>query len=307
MKKIDLSVVIVSFNTKDITLDCIKSVVKNTKGIEYEVIVVDNASKDGSVPAIKKLAKKHKAIQLIEKKKNLGFSGGNNIGIKNAKGEYILFLNSDTIVNDNVLCEMVKWMEKNESIGVSSCSLLNKDGSQQGTGGYFPTLIRVFSWMTIQDLPLVDSIIKPFHPMKSKNYSSGSNFFDSERELDWITGAYMLFRREVIKDIGNFDEEYFMYTEEVDLCYRVKLKGWKIVYNPKWSIIHLGGASGTHEGSVLQEFNGVKRFYKKFYPKWQYPILRFLLKLGALLRIVAFRVVEGKGSANIYRKAFNVA
>lgn len=305
--KVDLSVVVVSYNTKDITLDCLKSVLSNTKDINYEIVIVDNASSDGSVEAIKKLAKKNKSVRVLANKKNLGFSGGNNVGIEKTKGEYILLLNSDTIVHDNVLGEMVHWMEKNEDVGFASCALKNEDGSEQGTGGYFPTLPRVFTWMTIQDLPLVDSIVKPFHPMKPKNYSSADSFYDEERELDWVTGAFMMIRSKVFDDVEVFDEKYFMYTEEVDLCYRAKQKGWKVLYNPKWAITHLGGASGTHENSVINEYHGIKRFYKKFYPKWQYVALRLFLKLGAFLRVIAFRVVEGKESSNVYKKAFLVA
>lgn len=302
----DLTVVTVNFNTKKFTIDCIESVFASTKGINFEMIVVDNASSDGSVAAIKKFKKDKnlKDLRVVVSKKNLGFAGGNNLGIKKADSRYILFLNSDTVVKNNVLSEMVTWMDEHDDVGVSSCALKNSDGSMQGTGGYFPSLIRVFSWMTIQDLPLVDLIIKPFHPMKPKAGSAGSSFYTKKRQLDWVTGAFALVRKEVLDQVGGFDEEYHMYTEEVDLFYRIKKKGWKVYYLPQWSVVHFGGASSTAEFPIIQEYKGIKRFYKKHYPSWQLPVVRFLLKIGALGRIVLFGVLEGKEAAKIYAKAF---
>lgn len=303
----DLSIVIVSFNTKKLLKESLKSVVNSTKDIEYEIIVVDNASADGSVGMVENLAKKKKFVRLIKNKKNLGFGAANNQAIKVSKGKYILLLNSDTVIQGRVLSEMVKWMDENPKVGIASCALKNSDGSMQGTGGYFPTLLRVFSWMTIQDFPLVDKLIKPFHPVHHLSFKKGESFYDKEKELDWLTGAFMLIRREVIKEVGYFDEDYFMYTEETDYCYRAKQAGWKIYYLPKWSIAHYGGSSGKTWGHVIPEYEGVKLFYKKNYPAWQYPILRTLLKLGALWRIFILGALKGKGATKVYAQAFKVA
>lgn len=302
----ELSIIVISFNTKGITLDCLRSVLKYVREIKYELIVIDNASSDGSVDEIKQLADKHEHVKLIRSDVNLGFAGGNNLGINKSKGRYVLLLNSDTYFTTNILKNMIDWMDENPKIGISSCTLLNVDGSVQGTGGYFPTLPRVFSWMTIQDIPYVDSLIKPFHPMKEKSFNKGSSFYAKAKELDWITGAFMLIRREVFREVKKFDDKYFMYTEETDFCYRAKQTGWIVCFNPKWSIVHIGGASGTHESSILKEFNGVKRFYKKFYPSWQYPILRLLFKIGSLGRIILFGLINGKDEARIYSKVFKL-
>jgi len=307
MKRKDASIIIVSFNTRKMLEECLSSLVSNTKPLNYEIIIIDNASNDGSVDFLQESTKKINNLKLILNRENVGFGAANNQGIKKAKGEYILLLNSDTKFESNVLGEMTKWMNKHERIGIATCALRNRDGSLQATGGYFPNLIRVFSWMIIQDFPFVDRLIKPFHPMKSKSFNKGENFYEKEREVDWITGAFFLIRRKVIKDVGYFDEDYFMYTEETDYCYRTKKKGWKIWYIPSWSIIHFGGASGTKELPILKEFEGVKLFYKKHYPRWQYPILRILLKIGALGRLVLFGILEGRESAAIYAKAFKIA
>ena len=301
--KVDLSIVITSFNTKDLIIACIRSVIKNTRGINYEIIVLDNGSSDGSVSALRNF--QDSKLKIIENKKNLGFTVANNQGWKKALGEYILFLNSDTLINDNVLGEIAEWMDKNKSVGVASCMLKFKDGSIQPTGGYFPTLLSVFYWMTIQDIPFVDVLIKPFHPLHIKSFfARGEDFYKKEKELDWVTGAFLFTRKEILEKVGGWDEDYFMYVDEVDLCFRIKKKGWQVRYLPEWSIVHYGGASGTKELSVVSEFNGLKRFYKKFYPSWHYPLLRLVLRIGALGRIVLFGILEGKETAKIYAKAF---
>lgn len=266
MEALDLSIVIVNFNTPDLTRDCVISVQKNTKGIKYEIILIDNS------------------------KVNRGFTGGNNLGMKRAKGRYVLLLNNDTVIHDNVFGEMVKWMDKHSEVGVATCALKNKDGSAQTTGGYFPNLWRAFAWMVIQDIPLIAGLFKQFHPYKNQN---------KVYELDWVTGAFLFTRREVIENIGVLDKDYFMYTEDVDFCYRAKRTGWKVMFVPNHGITHLGGASSGREFPILSEFRGVKMFYRKHYPKWQYPLLRLILKIGAFWRIFVF----GK----TYVKAFSEA
>lgn len=306
-KKPFLSIIIPSYNTLEYTKQTIKSVLKHTKGIEYEILAIDNVSTDGSVKMLQKLSAKNKELVTMFNKKNRGFAGANNDGIKKAKGNYLLFLNSDTKLSKNIFIPMVEWIKDNKDVGVLGCKLLNTDGTTQASGGYFPTLLSVFSWMTIQDLPLVDKLIKPFHPHKSKSFFAQDSFYEKQHDLDWVTGACMLVKKEALNKVGKFDEKYIMYTEETDLCYRIKEKGWRVVYSPNWSITHLGGASSSAEFPILREFEGVKRFYRKFYPKWQYPILRLLLKVGALGRIVLFGILEGRESANIYAKAFRQA
>jgi GT2 family glycosyltransferase len=182
---------------------------------------------------------------------------------------------------------MISWMEENLKVGAVSCMLKNKDGSIQETGGYFPTLPRVFSWMIIQDIPFIDNLVKPFHPKTA--------YYKNQHELDWLTGAFILTRKKITEKI-HWEEKYFMYTEDVDFCFKIKKHGYKLVYIPNWSIIHLGGSSGTREKTIISEFEGVKMFYKKHRPKWQYPFLRLILKAGCLPRILI--------SPKIYAKAF---
>ncbi len=282
---VDLSIVIASFNTKDLTIDCIKSVIDLTKGISYEIIVIDNASSDGSAEAFNK----NKKVKLIKNETNLGFAKANNQGIKVASGKFILLLNSDTKLTSNILMPLVDIMEKHADIGVISCALKNKDGSLQATGGYFPTLLRVFTWMFfIDDLPIISGLISSYHPKIS--------FYNTNHEMDWVTGAFFLTRKEIWQKRG-LDEDYFMYVEEVDFCFRVKKDGWKVLYDPQYNLIHYGGASSTSSHPILSEFRGLKIFYKKHKPAWQSLVLRIILKIGAFLRIFLI-------SPRIYKNAF---
>ena len=296
----DLSIIIVNYNTKKLLKEAVDSVLLKTKNIKYEIFIIDNNSSDNSITYFKKHFSNNNNIKIISNNKNLGFAKANNIGIKKAKGKFILLLNPDTLIQDNVLSEILIWMEKNPKIGIASCALKNPDGSIQSTGGFFPNIIKVFSWMTIEDIPFVAKIIKPFHP-------SDSNFYKKIQDIDWVTGAFFLMRRELINKVGLLDEDYFMYTEEVDYCYRVNKANWEIKYNPKWSIIHYGGASSDSEFAILSEYKGIKLFYKKHYPKWQYPLLSFLLKIGALGRIILFAILRKPKLVKIYVKALKKA
>lgn len=297
----DLSIIIPSYNTKDYLLRCINSIKKNTLGIKYELIIVDNGSVDGSKEVLQRLESKDLAV--IFNKENVGFAGANNLGFEKASGNYILYLNSDTLVTTNVLGEMVQWMKENPKVGVVSSALGGKDGKLQATGGYFPTLSRVFLWMLgIDDIPFLGRFIKSFHPHTPDYFGNSSYLFSHEQ--DWVTGAFFLTRSRLMKIIGEWDEEYFMYVEEVDLCFRIKKNGWKIMYLPQWKVVHYGGASSRKEFPILSEYQGLKRFYTKFYPRWNYLVLRVLLKVGAIGRIILFGILGRKETVGIYAKAF---
>lgn len=302
---VDLSIIIVNFNTKDLVKNCIESIVRYTKKIKYEIIVVDNTSIDGSVDVVKKLSEKL-PIKLIKNKKNLGFGVANNQGIKKARGRFVLLLNSDTVLGDDVLDETTLWLQEHPDVGVISCALKGKNGKLQCAGGYFPTLFRVFSWMFfLDDIPLISSIIKSFHPIHSNPSCYKGTL--QEQERDWVAGTFFLARKKVFDQVGYFDRDYFMYTEDVDLCYRIRKAGWKVYYLPHWSIKHIGGASGKSWSHVIPEYKGVKLFYRKHYPKWQFPFLRIFLKIGSFGRFVLFGIIKGKEAARIYAKAFKMA
>lgn len=296
----DLSVIITSYNTKHLTVDCIKSVFGKTKDINYEVIVVDNASTDGSLNALRKLQKTNTKLLVIENKENLGFAEGNNVGVKRAKGKFILLLNSDTKITSNVLAGTLRVMEKNPKIGVFSCGLKNKDGTFQANGGYFPSLLRVLVWMTYLDnIPGFSEMLTSYHPDLS--------FYKKKHMLDWVTGAYFLTRKEIWDKVGGLDKKYFMYVEDSDFCFRVKKSGLDVIYDPSFSIIHYGGASSKTSFPLISEFKGLRLFYKKYYPAWKTLALRIMLKGGAAMRMFTLSLFKGPKFFQIYKDAFDTA
>lgn len=300
----DISIIILNYNTADLTLNCVRSILQYTKQLNLQIIILDNNSSDDSNKILNKNFKNNKSIKLVKSSINLGFSKGNNKAAKKANGKYLLFLNSDTVIEDNSIKDVYDFLENNKQYDIATCRLVNKDGSVQGTGGYFPNLIRVASWMTIQDLPLVDQIIKPFHPQKSKSIFKNDNFYRKDRDLDWVTGAFMMIRADKFKKVNGFSEDYFMYTEDTDLSYKIKKLGGKVRYLSSPHVIHLGGQSSSDEYPILSEFESIKIFFKKYYPKWQYPILILLLKIGSLVRVIAFAILFNKSSVQTYAKAF---
>ena len=283
-----LSIIIISYNTCDITLNCIKSIFqdKGLKSTPFEIIVIDNDSHDNSVKELKKLGSK---IILITNKVNSGFGKANNQGLKIAKGNYILFLNSDTIILHSAISQSLDWLCSHPEASTCTAQLLNKDKSIQASGGFFPNLGNVFTWcLSLDDLPLVNKIIKPLHPHTPVFYTH-DKFYLKDHRQDWITGAFMLTRKNLLEKTKGFDESYFMYGEEVELSYRISQSTpnnqvWYLV-GPQ--IIHLGGASATSRlDPIVNEYKGILSFFKKHRPNWQYPIVKFLLKINAFTRAV---------------------
>lgn len=287
-----VSIIIINFNTPELTLACIESLKKYVK-VAYEIIVVDNASKDDSVAKLKS-----KTDKFIRNKENIGFAAANNQGIKVARGEYFLLLNSDTYLTEDAISKATEFLSIHDEYGIISCSLRNKDGSRQATGGYFPTIGRLVLWMSfIDDIPLVRNILTSAHPHLA--------FYETSRELDWVTGAFFMIRREVIKKAGNLDEDYFMYVEELDFCFRARKEGFKVFYLADTSIIHLGQASSTNEFALTSEYKNLVLFYKKHFPR-QVTLARSFLKLGALARMGLYTILGKSNIRKIYAKAFKL-
>lgn len=265
--------------------------------------MVDNASSDGSAEMV---AKEFPEANLIRKSRNHGFGENNNFGLKVARGEYILLLNSDTELTDpKILREMTDWMELHPEAGLATSALVNPDKkTYQGSGGAFPTLPRVFAWMTfVDDIPLVDNLIKPYHPLHTWSFYKNEGYFRNAHRQDWITGAFFLMKAKAQKEAGYFDEDFFMYVEEVELCYRFMAKGWQTWYLPQWKIIHLGQASAGGEKALIYEMKNLKLFYKKHMSAWQLPVVTFILKLGAFLRMILYALIK-PGVVKTYAKAF---
>jgi len=228
----DLSVIIVNYNTADLLRNCLSSIYENVSDLDFEVIVVDNDSKDSSTEMIKKSFPQ--AI-LIESKKNLGFVKANNLGVQKAKGKYILLLNSDTIVTKEGFSDITNFMDSTPDAGVVGGKIYFSDTVIQDSCRLFPTMISEFLNQTI-------CLIKYFNPF-SKKLRMLDFKHDRIIQADWVTGAYMFIRKEIIDKTGLFDPAIFMYFEDTDFCLRVKQAGYNVYFVPLGKIYHLHGAS----------------------------------------------------------------
>lgn len=237
--KIDLSIIIVNYNTKDFLQECLKSVVGSREiGVRSkEIIVIDNNSTDGTIEMLKELQTQNSELRTIFSQSNLGFAKANNLAIKKSSGRYILFLNPDTIVQEDTLKTMVKFMDENPKVGAATCRVELTDGHlDQACHRGFPTAWNAFCYF---------SGLEKLFP-KSKVFARYSLTFlplDKIHEIDAGCGAFLLVRKEAGEQVGWFDEDYFWYGEDLDFCYRLKQKGWKIMFVPTTKIIHWKGAA----------------------------------------------------------------
>ncbi len=273
----ELSIIIVSFNTKEFIEKCIESIYRSDfDKTKYEIIAVDNASSDGSAEFVRKHFPK---VLVMENEDNLGFSKANNIGVRNSRGKFILFLNPDTEVDKNTLSYMILFMEKHKDVGVSTCFVRLSNGNlDDGSHRGFPTPWSSFCYFS--------GLAKIFPRSKLfSGYTMGWLDLTKEHEVDSVVGAFIMVRREAGNAINWWDEDYFFYGEDIDFCYRLKEKGWKVSFVPKVSVLHYKGISGgikKHSNKIstanLQtkviatnaRFNAMRIFYKKHY-KSKYP------------------------------------
>jgi GT2 family glycosyltransferase len=225
MTDIDVSIIIVNYNTYALTCQCIQSVIDKTQHINYEIILVDNASKECDAQLFKD---KFPEITLIKNPENSGFAKGNNLGISQAKGKYILLLNSDTELINNAVYEAYQVMKSDATIGVLSGKLLYPDGKVQGVTGRFPTITA-----EIRELLRLN---KGFTQEQRANYYLGSEFdYETPIEADWVWGAFFLFPKEILAQFpkNKLHEDFFMYCEDIQWCWHIKKLGYKVVYSPK--------------------------------------------------------------------------
>ncbi|MBU1084911.1 MAG: glycosyltransferase family 2 protein [Candidatus Beckwithbacteria bacterium] len=294
----DLSIIIINYQTKKTTSNCLKTIKTSTDKLTKEVIVVDNGSKDGS---LEYLNKKHPWVKIYSSGCNLGFAQGNNFGFKKSKGKYIWLLNSDTLLKKTTIQQLYDLVLANNS-DIASCQLLNPDGSTQPQGGFLPNLYRLTAWMLfVDDLPTVSWFFKPYQQRSLA-------FFKKDQHPGWLGGTALIIKREIYQKLNGLDKKIFMYGEDVDFCLRAAQNNIKLDYFSTPKLIHLGQASGSSKGAVLGEFKGLKYLYKKHYPLWQYFILRKLLKIGAILRIVIFGIIfKDQTRKEIYQQALKLA
>lgn len=303
-----LSIIVLSYNTKKILKDCIDSIFRNDKRLDFsnkmtpsekediiptELIIVDNGSLDGSVEYLNKLSKeKNKNLKVILNKTNLGFGKANNQAMKICRGEYILLLNSDTYVFDASISQTLLWFSTHPEYDVVGCKLLNPDKTNQGSVASFPHLKQAFSML------FLDRLIKGVKTMSSPNRVAS---------VDWIMGAFMLLRKDVYRQTKGFDENYFMYMEEVEWCYRIFQKELKIGFYPNARIIHLGGKSSSGRTEpIINIFNGLIYFYKKHKKPHELILLKIMLNIKALASYLIGVFKNNEYLKKTYRQALAV-
>ena len=266
----DLSVVIVNYQTFELTKNTINSIFEYEYPFSYEILVVDNASTDDSLEKLKEYFKDK--ITFIASRENNGFAAGNNQALKIAKGKYVLLLNSDTIVWENTLENIYNYMEKNTDVGAAGCRVLLENGElDKACKRSFPNV--------------KNSFFRLFHiPTNSKddNYNLDNLPDDEIYEIDCLTGAFMFIRKAALDEIGFLDETFFMYGEDIDLCYRIKQANWKIIYYGKSKITHLKGASSKKQKSKLiyEFYRAMYIYYKKHHAQESSFITNIIVYFG---------------------------
>jgi GT2 family glycosyltransferase len=260
-KRVELSIILVNYNTRALLRQCLESILGVTKMSPFEIIVVDNDSKDGSPEMLRE---HFPQVRLIANRENPGFSRANNQGIRASSGCFVLLLNTDTIVQENALETMIGFLEENPHVGVVGAKLLNEDMTIQAGSKAFPTPLTTFFGK--------QSLMTRWFPnnLLTRRYLI-CLFEDHSRpfEVDSVSGAAFMIRRETIEDVGLLDKGYFMYWEDVDWCYRIKKRSWKIYYHPHAPIIHLEGRSSNQRapGLIIAYHKGVFRLFRKHYFK----------------------------------------
>lgn len=239
-----LSIVIICWNDLKVIGNCLDSIERQTRSTEYEIILSDNGSTDGSVEFVRQ---NHPAVRIIQNGANIGYARGNNAGIRAAAGEYVLILNPDTIIHDGALDRWIEYADRHPEAGAFGCRVLNPDGSYQDPARPFPTISHYW---------------KVALRVRQNTYRRWKG--ESEREIDWQSGCCVLFRGGALRKLGGFDERFFYHFEEVDLCYRVRRAGYKILYTPDVVITHLGGQS-VGRFPIRFELEKYRNRYRYFY------------------------------------------
>jgi GT2 family glycosyltransferase len=240
MSEFEVSILVVSFNTRDVLRECLLSVYREADSLRVQVIVVDNASIDGSAAMIER---EFPEVELIRNKINLGFGPANNLGFKSVRGRYVVLLNSDAFLTEGSLRRSVEHMNDNPRAGLGGGRLIGRDGSWQPSARMFPTVLA--------DL-IVHSGLAARFP-RSRFFGRADRTWANEMEaaeVDWVPGAYSIIRSEVLVTTGLFDPRFFLYYEEVDLCMRIKQNGYSIWYWPDIAVVHIGGDSSRQIRSV---------------------------------------------------------
>jgi len=285
---IDLSIVIVSWNTKEYLLPCLTSIFEKGQRMASEVILVDNGSQDGGRIEVKRA---FPSVHIIENEKNLGFAKAVNQGLQKASGRYVLLLNPDTQMKEGAIERLVSFMDAHSDVGVAGAQLLNADGSKQNSIANFPSLAtELFN----------KSLLRWLFP---KKFPGKERDYPEPVEVDSVIGACMVVRRKAMEQVGLLDEDYFLFLEETDWCYRMKRAGWKIYHVPQAEVYHFQGKSAetAKKRAKVEFYRSRYHFFRKNRGSLQWCVLLsglmirliFELLMMTVASLVTFFAVKG--------------
>ena len=287
-----ISIVTINYKKKDLTIACLKSLQEQFKKEfsqnQIETIIVDNASNDGSVESIRDFIKEnnYKNSIVLESKENGGFGKGNNLGTKNAKGELLLFLNNDTTAEDNGIMQMAKYLKEHNEISILGGQLRNTDGSMQVSVGSFYSLIKaILLLLGMQRFGIIDK-----NPKEIK-------------KVEWVKGGLFMIRKDVFESLRGFDENIFMYTEDMELCYRAKLKGYETFFYPNVTVLHAEHGSTSRTFAIVNIYKNLLYFYKKHKSYVEYLILKTILTIKAVFLIIVGKLIGSSYLLKTYKEA----
>jgi len=260
----DLSVIIVNWNTRELLLNCIESFYRTVKGLTSEIFVVDNGSSDGSVDSVRRTFPE---IELIQNERNLGFARANNEALRRSRGRYALLLNTDVILTDGAVENLVEFMDRNPTVGIAGGQLVNGDGSKQNSFDNFPSITA-----EAFNKSLLRILFPRRYPSKRVNYSAPIG-------VQSVIGACMIVRSRAIDDVGLLDEDYFFFLEETDWCYRMRRGKWRVCHVPQAKVIHLQGRTAdlVKDRAKIEYYRSLYLFFKKHRGTVELIMLKVLL------------------------------
>lgn len=278
---VELTIIVVSYNTRELLAACLESVSKAARGLNYEIIVVDNASRDGSAEMV---ARQFPAAKLISNFDNQGFARANNQAIRASQGRYILLLNSDATLMPDAVQSMVRFMEAHPRVGVVGAQLLNPDGTFQASFADFPSFVGELLLLT----KLAKLVYSPNYP--SYPYEQSQD----ERAVDWVFGACIMVRRSAVDDVGPLDEDFFMYSEEADWCHRMRKRGWLVYYLPSAKVTHWWGqsASGEPERRRSQLYRSKYLYIRKHHGRLIARAFHLAVQTTSLAKLLLWAMVS---------------
>lgn len=286
-----LTIIIINYNSKEVLNKCLISLYESSLNTDFEVFIIDNASSE----SIGDLVPLFPQVNFLYNEKNIGFAAANNIGIRKANGKCILLLNPDTVINENSLQPMINYLDTNDDVGIVGCKIFNADGEIERSTHSFPTLVKEFVHANefIKKIFSYNSFLSKFlgKVLKIKSFESYWDH-DNIKEVDHVTAACMMIKKEAIDNVGLLDEAFFLYNEEVEWSFRFKKAGYKSVFLPESSIIHLFGYSTKQRvqkqavnNLLVERYRGMFYFFQKHYGFIKLLLLRITVFQGFSLRL----------------------